>query len=94
MAMFRATPTGDVQLTAEEEAARNVEEQTWSDDAPKRAWAEVRTKRDNLLASSDFTQLDDSPKNKQAWKTYRVALRDITEQADPDNITWPVAPNY
>lgn len=63
------------------------------DDVLAAKWVSVRAKRENLLRNSDFTQLDDSPKDKQAWKTYRVALRDITEQVDPDNITWPVAPN-
>jgi len=27
--------------------------------------------------------------DKTAWATYRQALRDITTQADPFNITWP-----
>jgi len=29
---------------------------------------------------------------KAAWATYRQALRDITAQKDPLNITWPVKP--
>ena len=37
-------------------------------------------------ASSDLTLSDD-------WKTYRQALRDITTQSDPFNITWPTAPS-
>lgn len=57
-----------------------------------RAWAEVRSKRAQILKDSDYTQLSDSPKNKQKWATYRQALRDITNQADPSNIVWPVEP--
>ena len=37
-------------------------------------------------ASSDLTISDD-------WKNYRQALRDITTQSDPTNITWPTKPS-
>ena len=55
-------------------------------------WGEVRIERERKLkdtdwrASSDLTMPD-------AWKTYRQALRDITTQADPYNITWPTKPS-
>jgi len=56
-------------------------------------WPLVRRKRDGLLMASDWTQLPDVPlATKEAWATYRQALRDITEQADPFNIVWPVEP--
>jgi len=58
-------------------------------------WAQVRAKRNGLLAQSDWTQLPDSPltaAQKQAWAAYRQALRDITKQADPNNIQWPGVP--
>ena len=54
---------------------------------------DIRRERNELLVSSDFTQLDDSPKDKQAWKTYRQQLRDLPATTDdPANPTWPVAP--
>ena len=56
-------------------------------------WVEIRQRRDAMLRSSDFTQLGDSPKNKQAWATYRQALRDITQQPDPFNVVWPTPPS-
>ena len=57
------------------------------------AWAGVRAQRDLLIAACDWTQLPDVPLNtKAAWATYRQALRDITKQADPKNITWPTSP--
>ena len=55
-------------------------------------WNEIRNTRNILLqdtdwrASSDLTMSD-------AWKTYRRALRDITTQSDPYNITWPTEPS-
>lgn len=71
-------------LTEDELAARNDSQ-----------WAKVRSDRNKRLASCDWTQLVDTPISniEQAdWATYRQALRDITEQADPFNITWPEEP--
>ena len=56
-------------------------------------WATVRKNRNNLLVDTDWTQLPDVPlATKEAWATYRQALRDITDQPDPFNIVWPVPP--
>ena len=55
-------------------------------------WQNIRFERDQKLkdtdwrASSDLTLSDD-------WKNYRQALRDITTQSDPYNITWPTEPS-
>lgn len=59
------------------------------------AWMAVRRKRTKLLAESDWTQIADSPvdnSKRQQWATYRQALRDITKQPDPHNLTWPPIP--
>ena len=53
---------------------------------------EIRSERNRLLTDSDWTQLPDSPADKTAWATYRQQLRDITNQTDPFNIVWPIAP--
>ena len=57
-------------------------------------WSNLRRKRNGLLASSDWTQLPDSPlQNKNEWTVYRQALRDLPANiTDPENITWPVTP--
>ena len=55
----------------------------------------ARTKRDNLLSNSDWTQVADAPVDQVAWATYRQALRDITTHANFPNLEeadWPVAP--
>jgi hypothetical protein len=52
-------------------------------------WQVIRTQRNQMLKDSDWTQLSDSPVDKTAWATYRQELRDITQQPDPFNITWP-----
>lgn len=52
------------------------------------------TRRQQLLESSDWTQLPDVPiSTKNSWASYRQALRDITDQGGfPDNIDWPTPP--
>ena len=53
-------------------------------------WAVIRQQRNRLLAESDWTQLADSPADKDKWALYRQELRDITTQQDPFSIIWPV----
>jgi hypothetical protein len=58
-------------------------------------WSEVRSSRDSLLSESDWTQFNDSPISGSTltdWQTYRQSLRDITNQSDPYDITWPNRP--
>ena len=62
------------------------------------AWSETRAgqlvvKRNELLAKSDWTQLPDSPADKEAWATYRQSLRDLPEQKGyPLKVAFPTAP--
>ena len=68
-------------LTTEEEAIRDAEEQAWNDKAFDRAILKLRIKRNRLLtetdwmANSDVTMSDD-------WKTYRQDLRDLPSGLD------------
>ena len=55
-------------------------------------WALIRRDRNALLLSCDWTQLPDAPVDAAAWAIYRQALRDITPQSDPFNISWPEEP--
>ena len=69
-----------IQLTAEEEAQRDAEEQAWNDGAFDRAMANLRERRNRLLAECDWVMVSDSPiSDKTDWQTYRTDLRDITE---------------
>lgn len=57
------------------------------------SWDDIRAQRNTLLAGSDWSQLPDAPVDKEAWATYRRALRDITETfATPDAVVWPTKP--
>jgi len=56
-------------------------------------WVVVREERNQKLQASDWTQLADIPsETKSLWEPYRQALRDVTLQPDPFNITWPTPP--
>jgi hypothetical protein len=64
----------------------------------------IRETRNGLLADTDWTQTPDNAltqAQRDAWATYRQALRDITNtynnstvitQADFENIVWPTPP--
>jgi hypothetical protein len=55
--------------------------------------SEVRSERNQLLSSCDWTQVADAPVDAAAWKVYRQALRDITtHEGFPTNIIWPTKP--
>ena len=88
-----------VQFTAEEETARDAEEQAWADAAPARALADLRSKRDRLLQSSDWEIMQELEKGNAIsdnMKTYRQALRDLPDGKDTvdkcNNATWPTKP--
>lgn len=55
--------------------------------------AAARGARRGLLATCDWTQLFDAPVDREAWATYRQALRDIPSQPDfPLTVEWPTTP--
>jgi len=58
-----------------------------------RATLILRRKRDQMLASCDWTQVPDAPVDQAAWATYRQALRDLpANTSDPANPVWPSQP--
>jgi len=65
-------------------------------DALASSWVSLRTERNALLASSDWTQYSDSPLDNEAktsWAEYRQLLRDLPASTeDPADPTWPEAP--
>lgn len=53
----------------------------------------MRIQRDRLLAESDWTQLPDAPVDRDAWATYRQALRDLPATWEPGpTVTFPDKP--
>jgi Phage tail assembly chaperone protein len=63
-------------------------------DYPPPTAEEVRTARDAVLRTTDWTQAGDvSPATREKWTAYRQALRDMPAQSGfPENVEWPVAP--
>ena len=60
-------------------------------------WARIRTRRNRELTESDWVVVKAKETHANAsipsdWVDYRTALRDITKQSDPDDITWPTKP--
>ena len=84
-----------VQFTAEEETAQDALEATWAEQAPARALARLRARRNQLLAETDFYALSDVTMSDD-MKTYRQNLRDLPDGKDTvdkcNNVTWPTKP--
>ena len=58
-----------------------------------RTWSELRTKRNQLLAETDYLALSDVTLSTEMAE-YRQALRDLpANTSDPANPTWPVKPS-
>lgn len=91
-------------MNNEEEYNTNV---TFIDSSKKPSWADVQSQmnpvewrtvrfnRDKKLQGCDWTVLSDVPMSdskRTEWEVYRQALRDVTNQSDPFNITWPTPP--
>ena len=63
---------------------------------PAPTWEQIRGQRDALLKDSDWSAFPDAtPKpSKEAWLTYRRALRDIpTTFKTPEEVVWPEKPS-
>ena len=84
-----------IQLTAEEEALRDAEEQAWLNGAFDRSMENLRIKRNNLLAQTDYLALSDQTMSAE-MTAYRQALRDITNGlttvADVEAVVFPEKP--
>ncbi len=95
MPRFKMVNGERIQLTAQEEAARDAEEKAWADGAYDRAMVSLRQKRDGLLKETDYYALSDVTMSDD-MKSYRQQLRDITEgvntEAKAKNKKFPTKP--
>ena len=84
-----------VAFTAEEETAWDNAEIAYADGAYDRAIADMRTKRNRLLAETDFYALSDVTMS-DGMTTYRQDLRDLPAGKDTldkvNNAIWPTKP--
>ena len=85
-----------VNYTDEEQDIYDAKVTAWTNAAPAKRMVDLRKQRDALLAETDWMGNQDYSIT-DAWKTYRQALRDITDQTPSDNalsnITWPTKPS-
>ena len=94
------TKNGDqlVDLTPEEEAFRQQEEQTFLASVPSEfdiAMENLRVRRNNLLSETDYLALSDQTLSDD-MRTYRQSLRDITNGlttvAEVEAVVFPIKP--
>ena len=78
MAVYKLVDGVEVELTAQEIAQRQAEEDAWKAGAFDRAMASLRARRNALLAATDFYALSDNILSAN-MSTYRQALRDIIQ---------------
>lgn len=82
----------------QEEIAENTA--VWKEYVKREEWralaAKVRSRRNRFLLDTDWTQVEDAPVSqacKENIRSYRQALRDITEQEGfPYLVDWPQMP--
>jgi len=97
MANYKKMVDGvEVELTDDEQAAREAEEKDWADNKATRAWARLRAERDSKIAKTDWRAMPDLTLSDD-WKTYRQELRDLPSTLNDTtvrgNITWPDEPS-
>ena len=82
-------------LTPEEETARDAEEAQWAAGAFDRAMERLREDRTRKLASTDWYALQDVTLS-DAMTAYRQDLRDLpaglSTEAEVEAVSWPVKP--
>ena len=70
-----------IELSAEENKIRDAEEKVWSDGEKDRNLAQIRSVRLGMLQETDYFGMSDVTMSSD-MKTYRQALRDITNGLD------------
>tara|TARA_R100000234_G_C4989061_1_gene174629 strand:+ start:143 stop:427 length:285 start_codon:yes stop_codon:yes gene_type:complete len=85
-----------IDMTAEEIAVRQAEEQAWNDGALNRALDYLRKDRNKLLVETDYLALSDNTMSEEI-KEYRQQLRDITNGLttveEVKAVKFPIKPN-
>ena len=59
-------------------------------------WDDIRTKRDGILQSTDWTMTTGATVDQAQWAAYRQNIRDIPQtykDKTPDDVVWPTQPS-
>ena len=93
MTRYHATSAGNVAFTSTEETEFDAEEASYAAGADARTAEEVRSKRDQLLAKTDWVVIRAKELGQPVpvdYYEYRGDLRQVPEQAGfPHTIIWP-----
>ena len=79
--LYKMVNGSKVELTADETKAREAEEKAWADGEKDRNLAQIRSIRLGMLEETDFYGMSDVTMSSD-MKTYRQALRDVTNGLD------------
>ena len=97
--VLSASSTGAVEFDIDVTESQIAEVQAILDTIPDINITEIRSQRTGKLYECDWTQLVDAPLSdgqKQQWKIYRKALRDLPEQllilTEGQQWSWPIPP--
>ena len=90
--IFKNVNGEQIKLEGAELTEYNNLQQAWIDGATNRKKSKLRNKRKPLVEEADWqiNKIVDAGGDPSAWRTYRQALRDITNS--PDDPTWPTKP--
>mgnify|MGYP003136953273 FL=1 len=59
-------------------------------------WDDIRSKRDSILRSTDWTMTTGATVDQAQWAAYRQTIRDIPQtykDKTPDDVVWPTQPS-
>ena len=59
-------------------------------------WNDIRSKRDGILQSTDWTMTTGATVDQGQWAAYRQIIRDIPQtykDKTPDDVVWPTQPS-
>ena len=59
-------------------------------------WNDIRSKRDGILQSTDWTMTTGATVDQAQWAAYRQVIRDIPQtykDKTPDDVVWPTPPS-
>ena len=60
------------------------------------SWDDIRSKRDSILSSTDWTMTTGATVDQAQWAAYRQNLRDLPQtykDKTPDDVVWPTQPS-
>ena len=62
----------------------------------KLTWDDIRSTRDEILSSTDWTMTTGATVDQAQWAAYRQVIRDIPQtykDKTPDDVVWPTQPS-